>query len=124
MHVGKRHETLTRQGLAGLDRLSVVGQKVFAVAYDLDLYEVAAAKLAREPCDPQRLLGVSCAAGIRQQRDAARDEIQDIAALAFVHAAQRKRDDLAARVPHAGVDHRVIELARAHYQARAKLPAT
>ena len=117
VHIGHDDEALFRENFSRAHSLAVVGQQILAVAHYLDFDKVAASALASEPRDAHRLVRRARARGVRQQRHALRDMLENAVGLG-VCAAQRYRDNLRARLRDGGLDELRRIFARAENKAR------
>ena len=117
IHIRHDDKALFGEDFGRLDGLLIVRQQVFGVAHDLDLDKITAADFAAQPRNAHCLVCVARARGVGQQGHALGDVIQNVGRATLVRAAQRKRDDLRARVVHSGVDQIERILARTQNKA-------
>ena len=96
VHIRHNDEALFRKDLGRADGLLIVRQQVLAVAHNFDLDEIAAAARTRQTRNTNRLVGIAGTRGVRQQRHALRNIVEDVSRAALICAAQRQRDDLRA----------------------------
>ncbi len=67
MDVRQHHEAEFGEFFGGLQRFYRVGEQIFRVGVDFELYEVCAEAVARELCSEHRLVGVAHARCVGQE---------------------------------------------------------
>lgn len=84
IHIRHDNKAFVCENLGRADSLLIVRQQVLAVAHDFDLDEIAAAARTRQTRNANCLVGIAGTRGVRQQRYAFRNIVEDVSRAALI----------------------------------------